>query len=68
MQLPLLQPIERLVVFAAKRGSTLRLCMYYRRLNSMTMRNAYLISRMDKCIDSLGDAKDLSTLDQNSGY
>ena len=34
----------------------------------MTIRDTYSISRMDECIDNLGDAKIFSTLDANSGY
>jgi len=35
---------------------------------SMTIKDAYPISRMDECIDSLGDARVFSTMDCNAGY
>jgi hypothetical protein len=40
----------------------------YRKLNAITVRDSYLLPRMDECIDSLGDAKIFTTLDCNSGY
>lgn len=56
------------IVFAPKKDSSLRLCIDYRRLNSVTIRDSYPIPRMDECIDSLGDSQVFSTLDCNSGY
>jgi len=43
-------------------------CIYYRKLNLMTVKDAYTIPRMDECIESLGDARVLSTLDCNARY
>lgn len=40
----------------------------YERLNSLTVRNHYLIPRMDDILDSLGRAKVFSALEANSGY
>ena len=56
------------VVFAPKKDGTLRFCVDYRRLNATTVGDAYPIPRMDECIDSLEDARVLSTLDANSRY
>ncbi|MGH0053304.1 MAG: reverse transcriptase/ribonuclease H family protein, partial [Sphaerochaetaceae bacterium] len=56
------------VVFAPKKDGTLRFCVDYRRLNSVTIRDTYPIPKMDECIDSLGDASIFTTLDCNSGY
>ena len=56
------------VVLAAKKDGTLRLCVDYRRLNAVTIRDSYPIPRMDECIDSLGEATVFTTLDCNSGY
>lgn len=46
------------------------LCLYadYRKLNSVTVRDEYLIRRMDECTDALCDATIFSALDANSGY
>jgi Reverse transcriptase (RNA-dependent DNA polymerase) len=46
----------------------MRFCIYYRRLNAVTVRDSYPLPRMAECIDSLGDASVFSTLDCNSGY
>ena len=56
------------VVFAPKKDGSLRFCIDYRRLNTLTIRDSYPIPRMDECIDSLGDATVFSTLDANAGY
>ena len=39
------------VVFSPKKDRTIQLCVDYRRLNSMNIHDAYLILRMDECID-----------------
>ena len=46
-----------------KPEGSLRFCIEYRRLNAMTVRDAYPIPRMDECIESLGDAVIFSTLE-----
>jgi len=45
-----------------------RFCIFYRKLNLMTVKDVYTIPRMNECIESLGDARVLSTLDCNAGY
>lgn len=56
------------VIFTPKKDGSIRFCIYYRRLNSITVRDSYLIPRMDYFIDSLGHANIFITLDSNSGY
>lgn len=56
------------VVFAPKKNRSLRICVDYQRLNSITKRDFYPIRRMDECINSLGDDAVLSTLDAHSSY
>jgi len=56
------------VVLVPKPDGTMRFCVDYRKLNEVTVRDVYPLSRMDDCIDFLGDAKWFSTLDCNSGY
>lgn len=57
-----------LIVFAAKKGESLRFCFNDRMLNAVTDRDSYLIPRMDGFIDSLGEAVFISTLDASNGY
>ena len=56
------------VVFAPKKDGTSRFCVDFRRLNAVTIRDSYPLPRMDECIDSLGEAKILTTLDCHAGY
>ena len=37
-------------------------------MNAVIVRDAYLIPRMDESIDSIWDAKVISSLDESSGY
>ena len=56
------------VVLVPKTDGSLRFCVDYRRLNSLTIRDSYPLPRMDDCIDSLGDAFLFTTLDCNISY
>ena len=59
---------EAPVLFAPKKDGRLRFCIDYRKLNLMKIKDSYPIQRMDECIDSLGNASVLTTLDAYSGY
>ena len=56
------------VVVVPKNDGSVRFCIGYRKLNLMTIKDAYPIPRMDECIDSLGDARVFFTLDCNAGH
>ena len=51
-----------------KKDGGLRLCVDYRRLNSVSKVDAYPMPRVDEMLDRLGAAKYLSTLDLTRGY
>ena len=56
------------VVLVRKKDGTVRWCIDYRKLNDITIKDAYPLPRIDMCIDCLGSAKIFSTLDLQSGY
>jgi hypothetical protein len=51
------------IVLVPKPDGSLRFCVFYRRLNAITVPDTYALPRMDECIDSLGDAVVFTTLD-----
>jgi Reverse transcriptase (RNA-dependent DNA polymerase) len=56
------------IVLVPKQDGSLRFFVDYRKLNATTIPDTYPFSRVDECIDSLGDAAVFNTLDCNSGY
>ena len=50
------------VVMAKKKGDQLRFCCDFRYPNSVTVKNAYPITRIDESLSKFGDAKFLSFL------
>ena len=51
------------VVLAKKKNGTTRFCVDYRKLNAFTIKDAYLLPRIDESLDHLSGAKWFSTLD-----
>ena len=56
------------VVLVAKKDGSLRFCVDYRKLNSVTSCDAYPMPRVDELIDKLGSAAYITTLDLIRGY
>ena len=56
------------MVVVKKNDGGLRLCVDYRRLNSLSRVDAYPMPRVDEMIDRMGKAKFISTLDLTKGY
>ena len=56
------------VFLVPKKDGSSRLCVDYRRLNSVTKKDVYPLPRIDDIIDTLGEAKYFTTLDLTSGY
>jgi hypothetical protein len=55
-------------LFVTKKDDSLRLCIDYRALNEVTVKNKYPLPRIDDLIDQLGRAKYFSQIDLRSGY
>ena len=56
------------IVLVKKKDGTLRFCVDYRRLNSVSQADAYPMPRVDELIDRLGGARFITTLDLTCGY
>jgi hypothetical protein len=55
-------------LFVKKKHSSLRLCVDYRPLNAVTIKNKYPLPRIDVLFDQLAGAKVFSKIDLRSGY
>ena len=53
------------IVLVTKKDGSTRFCVDYRCLNDRTVKDAYPISRVDECLDSLTGSKWFSCLDLN---
>ena len=56
------------VLFAKKKGKTLRLCIDYRQLNRVTIKNRYPLPRIDDLFDQLRGMRVYSKIDFRTGY
>ena len=56
------------VVLVRKRDGSHRLCVDYRKLNSVTKTDTYPLPRIEDLLDQLGEAKYFSILDLASGF
>ena len=56
------------MLFVEKKDGTLRLCVNYRQLNKVTIKNKYPFPRIDDLFDQLQGASVFSNIDLRSGY
>ena len=56
------------MLFVKKKDGTLRLCIDYRKLNRVTVKNKYHLPRIDDLFDQLKGAKYFTKIDLRTGY
>ena len=56
------------ILFVEKKDRSMRLCIDYRELNKVTIKNMYPLPRIDDLFDQLQEASHFSKIDFRSGY
>lgn len=65
---PSKSPFGAPILFVKKKDGTMRMCIDYRALNDITIKNSYPLPRVDELFDRLQGAKFFSKIDLRSGY
>ncbi|GAA0171836.1 hypothetical protein LIER_41232 [Lithospermum erythrorhizon] len=65
---PSISPWGAPVLFVKKKDGTLRLCIDFRQLNKVTIRNRYPLPKIEYLFDQLRGARIFSKIDLRSGY
>ena len=56
------------MLFAKKKNKTLRLCMDYRQLNRVTIKNRYFLPRIDDLFEQMRGVRVYSKIDLRTDY
>jgi hypothetical protein len=65
---PSKSPFGAPILFVKKKDGTMRMCVDYRALNRITVKNSYPLPRVDELFDRLQGARYFSKIDLRSGY
>ena len=65
---PSKSPFGAPILFVKKKDGTMRMCVDYRALNNITIKNSYPLPRVDELFDRLQGAKYFSKIDLRTGY
>jgi len=65
---PSTSPYGAPVIFVKKKDGSMRLCVDYRALNAVTVKNSYPLPKIDELLDRLHGAKVFSKMDLAQGY
>lgn len=65
---PSKSPFGAPILFVKKKDGSMRMCVDYRALNGITVKNSYPLPRVDELFDRLQGAKVFSKIDLRSGY
>ena len=65
---PNVSPWGALILFVKKKNGTMRLCIDYRQLSKITIKNKYPLQRIDDLFDQLQGASVFSKIDLRFGY
>ncbi|KAD3068902.1 hypothetical protein E3N88_36782 [Mikania micrantha] len=65
---PSFSPWGAPVLFVKKKDGTFRMCINYRELNNLTIKNRYPLPRIDDLFDQLQGAQYFSKIDMRSGH
>ena len=65
---PSKSPFSSNIVLVRKKNNELRMCIDYRKLNSITKKDAYALPRIEEILENLSGNKYFTVLDAKSGY
>src|SRR5262249_30178921 len=65
---PSVSPWDAPVLFVKKKDGSFRMCIDYRKLNQVTVKNKYPLPRIDDLFDQLQSARVFSKIDLRYGY